>query len=75
MTCKEALFYVAKTLHLSHEEFKEKKYELEISWLCDASNKEHKRIPKDLQEEVEKKALQAIEDDQMGAQWEEINNQ
>jgi len=68
MTCKEALFYVAKMLHLCHEEFKDKKYELEISWICDATEKVHKKIPKDLQEEVEKKALKSIEEDQMGAE-------
>jgi len=68
MTCKEALFYVAKMLHLCHEEFKEKRYELEISWICDATKQIHQRVPKDVQEEVEKKALEAIEQDQMGAQ-------
>jgi len=66
MTCKEALFHVAKMLHLSHEEFKDKKYELEITWICDATNQKHEKIPKDLQAEIEKQALESIEQDQMG---------
>ena len=66
-------------LHLCHEEFKEKKFELEMSWVCEASNNQHQMVPKDLkvyscvilyvdifkQEDAEKKALQSIEEDEM----------
>jgi len=65
LTCKEALFHVAKMLHLSHEEFKEKKFELEMSWICPESKNRHELVPKDIREEAEKRALQSIEEDEM----------
>jgi len=65
MTCKDALFHVAKMLHLCHEEFKEKKFELELSWLCPLSKNQHEMVPKDLKEEAEKKAFESIENDEM----------
>jgi hypothetical protein len=47
MTCREAMKYIAKMYYslnilyyfllrliLSHEEFKEKKFEYEITWIC-----------------------------------------
>ena len=48
MTCKEALKYVAKMLKLCHEEFKDKKFELELSWICEESGKKHCLVPKDI---------------------------
>jgi hypothetical protein len=37
------------SLHLSHrEEFKEKTFELELSWVCDDSKNVHTFVPKDL---------------------------
>jgi len=66
MTCKEALFHVAKMLHLCHEEFKEKKFEIEMSWICDETKHKHQIVPKDLQKIAEEKALAAIEQEEMG---------
>lgn len=66
MTCKEALFYVIKLLHLSHEEAKEKKYEIELSWIHESTGFRHQSIPKDLKSEIEKRVLEEIERDQRG---------
>lgn len=65
LTCREALFNVAKMLHLCHEEFKEKKFELELSWICPESKNRHEMVPKELREDAEKRALESIEEDQM----------
>lgn len=35
-------------LHLCHEEFKDKRFEIEISWICPETNFQHQMIPKDL---------------------------
>lgn len=37
LTCREALVFVAKMLNLTHEEFKDKRFEIELSWLCEES--------------------------------------
>jgi 20S proteasome subunit alpha 7 len=50
---------------LCHEEFKEKKFELELSWICPESNNKHEMVPKSLREDAEKRALESIEEDQM----------
>ena len=41
LTCKEALFHVAKMLHKSHEMDSEKHYELELSWITEGTNFVH----------------------------------
>ncbi len=43
---------------------KEKKFALEISWICQESDYLHK-FPKEIQEEAEKKALEEIEKEEM----------
>lgn len=60
LTCKEALFHVAKILHKVHNE-SDKDFELECSWICDASNFQHAPVPKELVTEAEKKAKDALE--------------
>mmetsp|Transcript_40734 Transcript_40734/g.47370 ORF Transcript_40734/g.47370 Transcript_40734/m.47370 type:complete len:249 (+) Transcript_40734:44-790(+) len=66
LTCREALFHIAKILHKTHEEFKDKKFELDLTWICKESNDEHTRVPEDLQREAEEKAKKAIEEEEMG---------
>jgi len=66
LTCREALFHVAKMLHQSHEEFKEKKFEIELSWICDETKHRHEMVPKDLREKAEQEALEAIEKEELG---------
>jgi 20S proteasome subunit alpha 7 len=44
-------------LHLSHDDNKDKIYELEISWVCDESNHIHTLVPTLLKEEAENLAL------------------
>lgn len=60
LSCKEALFHVAKILHKVHSET-DKDFELEVSWICAESNYQHAPAPKDLVKEAEQKAKDAIE--------------
>jgi len=66
MTCKDALVRVAKILHQCHEEFKDKKFELDLTWICKDSNDQHVHVPENLKREAEEKALQEIEREEMG---------
>ena len=52
-------------LCLTHEESREKKYEVELSWICEASNYQHQIVPKALSDAALEKALAEIEEDEM----------
>jgi hypothetical protein len=66
-----------KRLHQSHEEFKEKKFEIELSWICEKTDRKHQVVPKDIrviikksfvifQAKAEEAALEAIEREERG---------
>eukprot|EP01111_Echinosteliopsis_oligospora_P013641 TRINITY_DN493_c0_g1_i1.p1 TRINITY_DN493_c0_g1~~TRINITY_DN493_c0_g1_i1.p1 ORF type:complete len:249 (+),score=67.85 TRINITY_DN493_c0_g1_i1:74-820(+) len=61
MTCRQAVYEVARILHTVHDEVKDKQFELEMSWVCDESNRVHQMVPKDIKEEAENRAKEAIE--------------
>jgi len=65
MTCREALKYVAKILHVLHDEVKDKPFELEMSWICEETKWQHKMVPNDIRDEAEAWAKQSIEEDEM----------
>jgi 20S proteasome subunit alpha 7 len=44
----------------------EKKYEIELTWICEKSNFTHQIVPDNLIREAERKAVAAIEEEQMG---------
>lgn len=48
MTCREAVVQIAKLIYQVHDEAKDKAFELELSWVCDESNRMHERVPADL---------------------------
>ena len=57
---------MAKILYAQHDPAKDKPMELEISWVCDASNKMHTLVPAALLAEAEtaaKAARDAMDDD------------
>jgi 20S proteasome subunit alpha 7 len=45
----------------THEESREKKYELEMSWICEKSGFLHQMVPDNMIRDAEQKALAAIE--------------
>lgn len=51
------------SIHLVHDELKDKQFELELSWVCEESRGVHERVPAALQAEAEKSARAAMEED------------
>ncbi|CCI48745.1 hypothetical protein ABG067_004923 [Albugo candida] len=64
LPCREAMKYVAKILNVLHDELRHP-FELEMSWICKESNWQHQLVPNALRDEVNKWALQSIEEDEM----------
>lgn len=50
-------------MHNVHEE--EKPFEIELSWICDASGKEFRRVPADVVAEADRLAKAALEESDM----------
>lgn len=44
----------------AHEESRERKYEYELSWICEETDHNHKMVPKELIADVVRKAETAI---------------
>jgi len=63
MTCKEAVKEVAKIIYIVHDEVKDKRFELELSWVCEDSNGLHQAVPKDIAQEAEDLAKKSMEED------------
>ncbi|QQP35580.1 Proteasome subunit alpha type [Caligus rogercresseyi] len=62
MLCKDLVKEAAKIIYVVHDEVKDKLFELELSWVSEGTGGRIKRVPKDVHEEAEKFAKQAIED-------------
>lgn len=60
ITCEQALVHVAKILHKVHDE-KDRTFELECSWICPASNYEHKLVPAEPLKVAETEAKRLLE--------------
>lgn len=48
ITCREAVKKIAAIIYKLHDDIKEKAFELEMTWICDESDRKHTRIPADL---------------------------
>lgn len=67
LSAAEAVRHVARIVYATHDE-KDKEFECELSWICDASGGEFKRVPKNLVDEAVEAAKAALEsDDEMDA--------
>jgi 20S proteasome subunit alpha 7 len=67
LSAAEAVKHVARIVYATHDE-KDKEFECELSWICDASGGEFKRVPKNLVDEAVEAAKAALEsDDEMDA--------
>lgn len=62
MTCREGAIEVAKIIYQVHDEAKDKAFELELSWVCDESNRQHQKVPDDLLEHAKEAAKAALEE-------------
>lgn len=65
ITCRQAVLEVAKIIYKLHDDIKDKDFELEVSWICEESNREHRMIPQDLHEEAVKAAVAEKEREDM----------
>ena len=66
LTCREAVIECAKVIYSQHDPAKDKPIELEISWVCDESNRMHQLVPPDLLASAEAAAKahrEAMDDD------------
>ncbi|KAL0404707.1 UNVERIFIED_CONTAM: Proteasome subunit alpha type-3 [Sesamum radiatum] len=62
LTCRQGVIEVAKIIYGVHDEAKDKAFELEMSWVCDESNRQHQKVPDDLLEEAKAAAKAALEE-------------
>jgi len=62
LTCRQAVFEVAKMIHQCHDDVKDKAFELEMSWVCEESGKMHRMVPAELVAEAETAAKAALEE-------------
>lgn len=53
--------HVEISIHLVHDDAKEKEFELEMSWIGPESNNQHVHVPKDLFTEADDAAKAALE--------------
>ncbi|KAF7352942.1 Proteasome subunit alpha type [Mycena venus] len=60
LTAREAVIEAARIIYLVHEDAKEKEFELEMSWIGPETNGLHVAVPKDLFDEAEAKAKEAL---------------
>eukprot|EP00456_Euglypha_rotunda_P013756 TRINITY_DN14194_c0_g1_i1.p1 TRINITY_DN14194_c0_g1~~TRINITY_DN14194_c0_g1_i1.p1 ORF type:complete len:293 (-),score=40.15 TRINITY_DN14194_c0_g1_i1:110-988(-) len=56
ITCRDAVKQIAKIIYKLHDDIKDKAFELELSWVCDESKRQHVFVPKELREEAIKEA-------------------
>ncbi|KAK0468452.1 20S proteasome subunit [Desarmillaria tabescens] len=61
ISMRQAVLDAARIIYLVHEDAKEKEFELEMSWIGDETNGLHLPVPKDLFEEADRKAKEALE--------------
>ncbi|GKU93555.1 hypothetical protein SLEP1_g7144 [Rubroshorea leprosula] len=47
MTCREGVIEVAKIIYKVPDEAKDKAFELDMSWVCDESKKQHEKVISD----------------------------
>lgn len=52
ITSREAVKEIARIIYRCYDDIKEKAFELEMSWVCDESDKLHVKVPADLRDEA-----------------------
>jgi len=63
ISCKDLIKEAAKIIYIVHDEVKDKAFELELSWISEETNGKHEWVPKDLFDEAEKYAKEALRQD------------
>lgn len=65
ITCREAVKKIAEIIYKLHDDVKDKEFELEMSWVCDESDKKHVMVPAELRAEAIAAAKEAKERTEM----------
>jgi 20S proteasome subunit alpha 7 len=65
ITCREAVDKISEIIYKLHDDVKDKEFELELSWVCNESNRKHVMVPANLKAEAIKKAVAAKEKAEM----------
>eukprot|EP00043_Microstomoeca_roanoka_P000658 m.28417 g.28417 ORF g.28417 m.28417 type:complete len:256 (+) comp10445_c0_seq1:230-997(+) len=63
MSCKDLVKEAARIIYATHDDAKDKDFELELAWVCADSNGEFQHVPKDVFEEAERFAQASMEED------------
>ncbi|XP_076172562.1 proteasome alpha7 subunit [Ptiloglossa arizonensis] len=63
MNCNELVKEAARIIYLVHDELKDKKFELEMSWVTEHTEGRHERVPVEIRANAETKAKQAMAED------------
>jgi len=71
MSCRNAITEVAKIIYKLHDDVKDKEFELELSWVCDESNRKHVMVPADIRAEAIRAGKEAKERAEMDESDEE----
>jgi len=58
ITCKKAVFEIARIIYKLHDDSKDKNFKLEMSWSCEESDKIHAPVPEDILGEACKAAIE-----------------
>jgi 20S proteasome subunit alpha 7 len=64
MTARQAVAEAAKIIYKVHDEVKDKLFELELGWVCQESGNKHQLVPRELFEQAEQAAKDALRADQ-----------
>eukprot|EP01116_Phalansterium_solitarium_P025731 TRINITY_DN9984_c0_g1_i1.p1 TRINITY_DN9984_c0_g1~~TRINITY_DN9984_c0_g1_i1.p1 ORF type:complete len:252 (+),score=51.20 TRINITY_DN9984_c0_g1_i1:74-829(+) len=67
MTCREAVNAIAKIIYQIHDEAKDKDFELELSWICEESGRQHQAVPKEIVDEADRLAKAALDEEMIDA--------
>jgi len=65
ITCREAVKEIAKMMYKLHDDVKDKPFELELTWVCEESKRQHVVVPADLRDEAVKIAKEEREKAEM----------
>lgn len=61
MSLLEAVNHAARIIHLTHDEAKDKDFELEISWIGPETGYKHQFVPKEILDEANRLAKEALQ--------------
>jgi len=59
ITCRDAVNEIARIIYKVHDSVKEKDFELELSWVCDESERKHVLVPEAIKQEAVRRAMES----------------